>query len=443
MSGSGIKNCEQSMKQSGPLTLIQTFGGNLVAALLLGSAMGAFAASSPAPAPVRERVSFNSGWLFTKGDPEGKTNVLSYANIKDWVKATGNAFTTNAPHERPTTNPGEDVAYTGQGFDDTAWRKLNLPHDWGIEGPFKQEYPGETGKLPWWGVGWYRKHFDVAASDAGQADFIWKWTARWPTRPSGSTASMSAAGLTVMHRGSSISRRTSSSARENVLAIRLDNPPDSSRWYPGGGIYRNVWLVKTAPVHVGHWGTYVTTPEVSSHRGDRENPASTSTTNRTPMPPLTVRNEIFELDAAGKKGKPLAAIGTPTASASRRIRAARATSQVALKSPKLWSLQKPHRYAVVTTLIAGRQGDRSLRNAVRHPHDQVHGDKGFLLNGERVPLNGVCDHHDLGALGLGAQHPRAGAQLEILKEMGCNAIRTSHNPPAPELLDLADRWAWW
>jgi beta-galactosidase len=417
--------------------LIQTFGGNLVAALLLGSAMGAFAASSPAPAPVRERVSFNSGWLFTKGDPEGASNKLSYANIKEWVNATGNAFSTSAPHERPTANPGEGVTYIGQGFDDSAWRKLNLPHDWGIEGPFKQEYPGETGKLPWWGVGWYRKHFDVAASEQGYHRItleldgamayanVWlngQYVGGWPF----GYASWQVDLTPYVKFGG-----------ENVLAIRLDNPPDSSRWYPGGGIYRNVWLTKTPAVHVAHWGTYVTTPEVGSTaatvkiRVDVDNESDAAST-------FTVRNEICELDAAGKLGKPLAAIGMDDVRVDAHQSRA-SESQVALRSPKLWSLQKPQRYAVITSLIANGKAIDRYETPFGIRTIEFTATNGFLLNGQRVPINGVCDHHDLGALGSALNTRALERQLEILKSMGCNAIRTSHNPPAPELLDLADR----
>jgi len=112
---------------------------------------------------VRERVSFNESWRFQKGDPEGTGDKLSYEKIKDWVRATGNEFVRDGVKRvKPGTSVGTDVAYTSEAFDDARWRQLNLPHDFGIEGPFNQEYPGETGKLPWFGVAWYRKHFKVA-----------------------------------------------------------------------------------------------------------------------------------------------------------------------------------------------------------------------------------------------------------------------------------------
>ena len=121
----------------------------------------------------RERLSFNDGWRFTQGDPEGVGDQLSYEKIKDWLLPTSAELTTNAvlAKTRPAGNPA-DAAYAQSGFNDSQWRLLNLPHDWGIEGPFKQEYPGETGKLPWWGVAWYRKHLDLPAADAGRKIFL-------------------------------------------------------------------------------------------------------------------------------------------------------------------------------------------------------------------------------------------------------------------------------
>src|SRR4030095_16665842 len=132
----------------------------------------------PSPArgqrPARERLSFNADWRFKKDDPSGSEGLLSYEKIKDWVNDTGNEFVAQAGAKkpRPAGSLGETVPYKQRDFDDHSWRQLNLPHDWGIEGPFKQEYPGETGKLPWWGVGWYRKHFNLAPSEKGRQFYL-------------------------------------------------------------------------------------------------------------------------------------------------------------------------------------------------------------------------------------------------------------------------------
>ena len=140
--------------------------------LLLFAAALSVSAQPVSPA---ERVSLDAGWRFTKGEPEGLGEKLAYTQIKDWVEAAGTRFTTNAElaaKTKPAGDPADGVSYAQNNFDDSQWRLLNLPHDWGIEGPFKQEYPGETGKLPWWGVGWYRKHLTVPASDQGRRIYL-------------------------------------------------------------------------------------------------------------------------------------------------------------------------------------------------------------------------------------------------------------------------------
>jgi beta-galactosidase len=406
-------------------------GWRLAAAVFLASGLIASAAT-----PVRERLSFNSDWRFIKEDPEGTGDKLSYANITTWLGAIEEAKT-NTAVKKPA-DVGADVAYTRPEFDDSGWRKLNLPHDWGVEGQFKQEYPGETGKLAWWGVGWYRKHFDVPMSDKGRQLYldvdgamsyatVWvngQYVGRWPY----GYASWRMDLTPFVKYGA-----------DNVVAIRLDNPQDSSRWYPGGGIYRNVWLVKNSPVHVGQWGTYVTTAGVTkdlakvSVQVHIEN-HQFSTLN------LLVKNAIYELDKNGAKGA-LVEGGKFEIKSLPGNTASSGSVSINVINPKLWSLAKPNQYVVVTRIEKMESGE------LLDTYDTVFGirslkfdaEKGFFLNGEHVRINGVCDHHDLGALGSAINVRAIERQLQILQEMGCNAIRTSHNPPAPELLDLCDR----
>jgi beta-galactosidase len=407
---------------------------SLAAALLLMTPAFVRAAENTSP---RERLSLNADWRFIKGDPAGSEGKLSYQTLKPWLLAIGSELGPgSAPVARPEGNPGADVAYTDPGFDDSSWRKLNLPHDWGVEGPFKQEYPGETGKLPWWGVAWYRKHFTLPASDSGKQVFldidgamayasVWlngKFVGGWPY----GYASWELELTPYLKPGA-----------ENVLAIRLDNPPDSSRWYPGGGIYRNVWLVKTAPVRIAHWGTFVTTgvtgkTAMVSLKAKLEN-SSADTAN------VHCTAQVYESSAEGRSvGRPVLSFEPAVVKV-----AAHATGEFTasgeLHNPRLWSLKKTSRYIAVTTL----DQDGKIVDVVETPFGvrtiEFTVDHGFLLNGERVALNGVCDHHDLGALGSAIDVRALERQLQILQEMGCNAIRTSHNPPAPELLDLCDR----
>ncbi len=265
---------------------------------------------------------------------------------------TANPFTTNAPAARPEGQPGGALSFAQPGFDDGQWRQLNLPHDFGIEGAFDQALPGGTGRLPWFGVAWYRKHLDIPATDAGKKIYldvdgamayatVWvngKFAGGWPY----GYASWQVELTPYLNFGGA-----------NVVAIRLDNPPDSSRWYPGGGIYRNVWLVKTAPVHIAHWGTYVTTPEVSAKAAtvkiqvNVDNDADADAA-------VTVKNEIFELGTDGKRGKSIASLAiADTKIAPHQSQSS--TGQIDFKNPKLWSLEKPQRYVVVTSDLAGRQ----------------------------------------------------------------------------------------
>jgi beta-galactosidase len=224
---------------------------------------------------------------------------------------------------------------------------------------------------------------------------------------------------------------------DNVVAIRLDNPPSSSRWYPGGGIYRNVWLVKNAPVHVTHWGTYVTTPQVSASAATVKIQVSVDN-DADAAAAVTVKNEILELNADGSPGKSIATLSVDGVKIAAH-QSQTSNGQIKFSNPKLWSLEKPQRYVVVTSVEQdGKLVDRyETPFGIRTIEFTV--GNGFLLNGKRVPLNGVCNHSDLGPLGSVINTRGLERQIEILKEFGCNAIRTSHNPPSPELLDLCDK----
>ena len=399
------------------------------------------AADSPrvGRAAPRERIALNAGWRFAKADPAGTGDHLSYANTKPWILPTGaelNQDAALAAPKRPAGNPGGEVTYAQGGFDDSRWQLLNLPHDWAIAGPFKQEYPGETGKLEWWGVGWYRQHLTIPAADAGRKIYldvdgamsyatVWlngQCVGGWPY----GYASWRVDLTPFVKFGAA-----------NVLAIRLDNPKDSSRWYPGAGIYRNVWLVKTAPVHAAHWGTFVTTPAVSDQSATVA--ISVNVDNELDADATVVaKHEVFELAADGTKGSVVAML----ASAGVKVAAHQSVpiaGQVILENPRRWSIEQPQRYVVVTTL----EQDGKVVDCEETPFGirtiEFTADNGFLLNGKRVPLKGVCAHHDLGALGAAINTRALTRQVELLQQMGCNAIRTSHNPPAPELLDVCDR----
>lgn len=383
-----------------------------------------------------ERISFNEDWRFQKNDPSGAEGKLSYPKIKDWVKATGKDFSYK-DFPRPAGSVGEDVVYTTRSFDDAAWRKLNLPHDWAIEGDFVQSLPGETGKRPYAGIGWYRKHFSVSNADQGKQIYIdFDGAMAYPTVwLNGKFVGGWAYGYSSFRLDLTPYLEF---GKENVLAVRLENLPESSRWYPGAGIYRNVWLVKTAKTHVAQWGTYITTPEVSTNSATVKI-KTTIENDSNSNAEIKMQTSIYELSADDKKrGKSVAVSGKISLNLNADSKTENEMN-LQIKNPKLWNTTAPNRYVATTNIEQNGKiidvyettfGVRTIK------FDQS---KGFFLNGERVYLKGVCQHHDLGALGSAINVRALERQIEILKEMGVNSIRTSHNPPAPELLDLADK----
>lgn len=394
--------------------------------VLLGNPLGAQDAG---------RISFNEGWKFQKGDPASIDSSLTYSRIKPWILPTANPL---LPAEKQKKVPGEKLdggEYASPSYNDEAWRSLDLPHDWGIEGPFRYEYPGETGKLPWWGVAWYRKNFEIDKSDKGKQFYleldgamsysaIWcngEFVGGWPYG-----YSSYAVDLTPYIKV----------GKKNTLAIRLDNPNESSRWYPGGGIYRNVWLVKTSPVSVAHWGTYLTTPQVSSREATIDLQITLQNKHNSKKP-LLVTTDVY---LQGKDGKPQgsavckAETNLPGISDGQKI-----LQRMVLAHPRLWDVENPNLYVAVTTLLQDGKAINRYTTPFGIRSIRFTENDGFYLNGKRLNLQGVCMHHDLGALGAAINERALERQLEILKEMGTNAIRTAHNPPAPELLDLCDR----
>ncbi|HEY9196256.1 MAG TPA: beta-galactosidase GalB [Mucilaginibacter sp.] len=321
-------------------------------------------------------------------------------------------------------------------FEDASWQKLDLPHDWAIQGPFRIDLAGETGKLPWKGIGWYRKHFVVQEADRGKRVFVdfdgamayakvWlngHYLGTWPYGYSSFRMDLTP----YLKFGG-----------ENVLAVSLNTEKWDSRWYPGAGIYRHVWLVKTNPVHVGHWGTYVTTPEITKNAARVKLAVSLDNPGSTPVNAL-ISTDVYELNTENKRGEKVASAKRSA------IKIARETSviinsQVLISHPKLWDIISPNRYLARTSVIVNGKVVDVYNTPFGIRTLQFTADKGFLLNGRRVAVQGTCNHHDLGSLGAAFNTSALRRQLKILKEMGCNALRTSHNPPAPELLELADQ----
>jgi beta-galactosidase len=427
-----------------------------IAAVLLLA--GALASAAP-----RERITLNENWRFIKGDPPGNTVTLLYdirppwpkpsgsetnqpgaspSIIKQWILPTSNDFIRDPARKfvRPPGNPGDDVAYVQPGLDDRSWSQINLPHDWAIAGPFTAHGGGGMGRLPTTGIGWYRKQLDIPARDSGKCIYLdvdgaMSYAAVWLNGHLVGGWPFGYASWRV--------ELTSyvTPGETNLLAIRLDNPPNSSRWYPGGGIYRNVWLVKTSPVHVGQWGTRLTTPEVSRERAT-VNLKTTVHNDSKQAASVSVATEFFALDARGKRAGRVVARMAPVNLQIASGEDAVAAGSTTVLNPRLWGpppTQQPNRYVAVTTVAQDGQTVDTYETPFGIRALAFEPNRGVLVNGERIELKGVCNHHDLGALGAAFNYRAAQRQLELLQEMGCNAIRTSHDPPAPELLELTDK----
>lgn len=321
-------------------------------------------------------------------------------------------------------------------LDDSGWQELTLPHDWAIEGPFRIEIAGEAGKLPYKAIGWYRKHFDLPKSDSDKRiyiDFdgamayaaIWcngQYVGTWPYGYNSFRMDLTP---------------YCNFGGENVIAVKLDTEKFDARWYSGGGIYRNVWLVKTEPVHVAHWGTFMTTPSVTPERADLDLAIEIENNSGKQVNPI-VKTTVYEYDAYDRIGKRICEMNDASLPIDQG-KTSTVNVKGVLENPKLWDIESPNRYiAVSNVIIDGKTVDEyyttfGIRTIEFTPHD------GFLLNGRRVDIKGTCNHHDLGALGAAFNKSALTRQFKILQEMGCNALRCSHNPPAVEFLDLADK----
>lgn len=424
---------------------------------------------------VRQRISINQGWRFFKYGSAAEADQLIYdarpevgnntANevadakptdavavratqqvLKPWVLPSGNDFIKDPAkrHVRPEGNPGGDFPFVQGNFDDRSWQKVNLPHDWAINGPFQKgwnpEVGGGMGRLPVNGVAWYRKKLDIPATDAGKSIFldiegamsyaiVWlngQMVGGWPYGYNSFRLDLTPF---IKFGG------------ENQLAIRVDNPNNSARWYCGAGIYRNVWLTKTNPVHIGQYGTFITT-KLSSGESATIKLELTVDNNSKTDETVEAATQIFEIN---DEGAPSAKSVACFASQNLKIiggGSAKLEGSVILKNPKRWGpppTQQPNLYLAVTTLLKNGKPVDSYETRFGIRSLEFNPDKGIFVNGEHIPIKGVNQHHDLGALGAAFNSRAAERQLEILREMGCNAIRFSHNPPAPELLALTDR----
>ena len=327
---------------------------------------------------------------------------------------------------------GDDLQAKNSSYNDAQWRNLNLPHDWSIEGRFDQKNPTTQaeGGLPA-GIGWYRKSFNMPLSAQNKNVFIdfdgvyhnsevWINGHYLGKRPNG-----------YISFRYDITPYLNLGSKKNVIAVRVDNSDQpNSRWYTGSGIYRNVWLVTTAKTYLTNWGTFITTPGVSDHMA--EIALDVRMHQSSPKNKLSLQTIIYNAE-----GKAVVSKTSAVDNAGDTVVGVHQTLTV--NKPKLWSITKPYLYKVVINLLQnGKVIDKQLvYTGIRYFNFDA--DNGFTLNGEPMKIKGVCLHHDQGALGTAVNVRAMERQLQILKAMGCNAIRTSHNAPAPEFLDLCDR----
>jgi beta-galactosidase len=358
----------------------------------------------------RTRESFNSDWKFIK-----------------FFNASDEAVTEN---KEPENLELPSVS-------DDNWRSLDLPHDWAIEGPFSDTLENNTGLLPWKGIGWYRKHFTISDNDKAKrfyADFdgamanarVWlngKLVGEWPYGYTSFRMDLTPYIIT---------------GKDNVLAVRLDTKNWDSRWYPGAGLYRNVWLVKTSQIHIANNGVFCTTPEIKKERGMLSVEAEVESHLIDPEK-VSVSALVYKLNENFESSDTPVAESVIESALVPGMNKHIFRFDIPVKDPVLWDINKPELYKVTVIVNQGKSIiDRYETNFGFRTIDFTARD-GFFLNGRRVAIKGVCNHHDLGALGAAFNTSAAARQLKILKEMGCNAIRTSHNPPAPELVDLCDK----
>lgn len=334
-------------------------------------------------------------------------------------------------------------------FDDSQWQSVTVPHDWAIYGPFSSqndkqhvaisqdgqkeamEHAGRTGGLPFVGVGWYRTTLDIPQFTSGKKAFILfdgamshaqvyingKKVGYWPYGYNSFWFDITP----YIQAGQS-----------NTLAVRLENMPESSRWYPGAGLYRNVHVVVTEDAYIPIWGTYITTPQVNDKFARVRVETKVNLPEQADPSQYRIKTILCKPDGSRlqEKMQPLTDIVY-----NKDVM----VQEFIVEDPELWSPEHPTLYTAVSNIYKGEdqlKDEYTTRFGIRSI--EIIPDKGFFLNGQRTVFKGVCNHHDLGPLGAAVNDAAIRRQIRMLKDMGCNAIRTSHNMPAPELVRACD-----
>ncbi|MGJ8692511.1 MAG: glycoside hydrolase family 2 TIM barrel-domain containing protein [Thalassotalea sp.] len=378
---------------------------------------------------------FLSGLLFSS------IAFLTLANVAHASQLTTNYSSDNLG-QKESFNQGWLFAKDQQpnaeqtDFNDSSWRKVNLPHDWAIEGPFDPKYNARAGGLPYFGTGWYRKHFTLASNTQDKKVSITFDGAMY-------NAHVYVNGQFVGNRpfgyigfNYDITEFLAPAGEENIIAVKLSPKNFASRWYPGAGIYRNTWIEINQPTHIAKWGTYITTPVVETN--------SATVAVETKVNDAT-SNTVLTTLIKDAKGHIVSEQKTTLSSATNKSANTDKTNQQTIKQtltlaePTRWDIDNPYLYEVVSQVWQNNKLIDQLSSPLGVRKIEFKPDDGLWLNDRRVQIQGVCLHHDNGPLGAIVNRRAIERKLEIMKSMGVNSVRTSHNPPSPELVELADK----
>lgn len=337
----------------------------------------------------------------------------------------------------------DNSAFSQSTFNDVKWQNVTIPHDWAIYGPFDMEndiqrtaikqdgqkdaieHTGRTGGLPFVGVGWYRTTFDLPDFSNDKKVFI-----QFDGAMSNPEVFINGQKAGQWHNGYNtffldISNWVNN--KNNSLAVRLDNLTQMSRWYPGAGLYRNVHIITKNKTHIPIWGVHITTPEIQSKFAKVDINTEFVSEN---IENIEVETEIFN-----PKGEKVA---------QNKVKSSQYTSnntinqQIFIDFPQLWDIKQPNLYKAITKLYKNGKLEDQTETTFGIRSIEVKPNDGFYLNGKKIKLKGVCLHHDLGALGSAVNEAAIRRQILLMQDMGANAIRTSHNMPAPEYVKIAD-----
>jgi beta-galactosidase len=398
------------------------------------------AGASLTSAGARERDLLDAGWTFSIGDPvDVTTNVTVFNEIGDLTKLQDATAEVTLEASRPdpvATHAGENVSYVQTNYNDSAWRQLNLPHDWVVEQPFDQNMAqnhgykaGVNGGTSTNSIAWYRHTFTVPAGNAGKTmwlefDGVYRNALIWLNGRCIGRDVSGYAPISFDVTGNVIAGGT------NVLVVRVDASRSEGWFYEGAGIYRHVWLEQTDPVHVAHWGTYVATTSLAD-------------SNATITVQTDVTNQSGSIATGSLTSTILDASNNPVTNLTSAISVPAGqdlvVTQTVTVAANLWSPATPYLYNLVSTVTNQSAAADVYTTPFGIRTVRFDSTNGVFINGQHVEIQGTCNHQDMAGVGSALPDRLQYFRIEKLKEMGCNAIRTSHNAPTAELLDACDR----